>query len=172
MAGEGLRPQGRKIAVNLKDCRKQGERNHFGAEIRASNVIALRFKNSFARSSMVKARGALPEGLGRAEELLADNGYYSEANVACCGETGIAPLISMGREKHHSGWKARFQDAPPAPENPTPLQAMAHRLATKDGKQLYALRKQIPEPVFGIIKSVIGFRQFSLRGLEKVKGEW
>ena len=121
---------------------------------------------------MVKALGALPEGLGRAEDLLADNGYYSEANVACCGETGIAPLISMGREKHHSGWKARFRDAPPAPENPTPLQAMAHRLATKDGKQLYALRKQIPEPVFGIIKSVMGFRQFSLRGLEKVKGEW
>jgi hypothetical protein len=49
---------------------------------------------------------------------------------------------------------------------------MAHRLQTKAGKALYALRKQIPEPVFGIIKSVMGFRQFSLRGLEKVRGEW
>jgi hypothetical protein len=49
---------------------------------------------------------------------------------------------------------------------------MAHRLQTKAGKTLYALRKQIPEPVFGIIKSVIGFRQFSPRGLEKVRGEW
>jgi hypothetical protein len=49
---------------------------------------------------------------------------------------------------------------------------MAHRLATPQGKQDYALRKQTPEPVFGIIKSVMGFRQFSLRGLEKVKGEW
>ena len=49
---------------------------------------------------------------------------------------------------------------------------MAHRLVTPEGKKLYALRKQTPEPVFGIIKSVLGFRQFSLRGLDKVRGEW
>ena len=49
---------------------------------------------------------------------------------------------------------------------------MAHRLQTPEGKKLYALRKQTPEPVFGIIKSVLGFRQFSLRGLDKVRGEW
>jgi hypothetical protein len=58
-----------------------------------------------------------------------------------------------------------------APENPTPAEAMAHRLQTKAGKALYAPRKQIPEPVFGIIKSMMGFRNFSLRGLEKVGGE-
>ena len=57
-------------------------------------------------------------------------------------------------------------------QNPTPVEAMAHRLVTPDGKKLYALRKQIPEPVFGIIKSVMGFRQFLLRGLENVQGEW
>ena len=49
---------------------------------------------------------------------------------------------------------------------------MCHRLQTKAGKELYALRKQMPEPVFGIIKSVLGFRQFLLRGLDKVRGEW
>ena len=49
---------------------------------------------------------------------------------------------------------------------------MRHRLATPEGKSLYGLRKQLPEPVFGIIKSAMGFRQFSLRGLDKVKGEW
>lgn len=49
---------------------------------------------------------------------------------------------------------------------------MLHRLATSEGKKLYALRKQIPEPVFGIIKSALGFRQFLLRGLDKVRGEW
>lgn len=49
---------------------------------------------------------------------------------------------------------------------------MAHRLATPEGRQVYASRKQTPEPVFGIIKSVMGFRQSHLRGLEKVKGEW
>ena len=49
---------------------------------------------------------------------------------------------------------------------------MAHRLKTAEGKKLYALRKQVPEPVFGIIKSVLGFRQFLLRGLDCVRGEW
>jgi hypothetical protein len=52
------------------------------------------------------------------------------------------------------------------------MQSMAHRLKTKDGRATYALRKQTVEPVFGIIKSVLGFRQFSLRGLGKVTGEW
>jgi hypothetical protein len=61
---------------------------------------------------------------------------------------------------------------PPAPENPTSVEAMAYRLRTPRGKKLYASRKQIPEPVFGIIKSVMGFRQFLLRGLSKVRGEW
>ena len=65
----------------------------------------------------------------------------------------------------------RFAAPPPAPENPTPVEAMSHRLRTPEGKKLYALRKQTPEPVFGIIKSVMGFRQFSLRGLDKVRGE-
>ena len=49
---------------------------------------------------------------------------------------------------------------------------MAYRLKTQDGRKLYALRKQVPEPVFGIIKSVMGFRQFLLRGLDRVRGEW
>lgn len=121
---------------------------------------------------MVKALGALPEALGKPEVLLADNGYFSEANVACCGEASIAPLISPGREKHHPSWRERFAAPLPLPANPTALEAMGHRLTTPEGKQLYALRKQLPEPVFGIIKSAMGFRQFSLRGLQKVKGEW
>ncbi|MDE2148776.1 MAG: IS1182 family transposase [Gammaproteobacteria bacterium] len=121
---------------------------------------------------MIEHLTALPEALGRAEHVLADNGYFSEANVNGCAAAGIVPLISLGRGKHHPGWKARFKDAPPACGNPTPLQAMMHRLATPEGKRWHALRKQIPEPVFGIIKSVMGFRQFSLRGLKKVKGEW
>jgi hypothetical protein len=62
--------------------------------------------------------------------------------------------------------------APPAPDEPTPIEAMAHRLRTPQGKTLYALRKQTPEPVFWIIKSVMGFRQFLLCGLDNVRGEW
>ena len=118
------------------------------------------------------ALALLPESLGKPETLLADSGYFSQANVEACAEAKIAALIAPGRERHHLSWRARFAEAPPAPEDPTPLEAMVHRLATPEGRALYALRKQTPEPVFGIIKSVMGFRQFSLRGLEQVKGEW
>lgn len=116
--------------------------------------------------------GQLPEMLGKPDTLLADNGYYSEANVTACAEAKIAPLIALGRDRHHLSFKDRFAAAPPSPETPTPLEAMAHRLASPEGRQTYGLRKQTPEPVFGIIKAVMGFRQFSLRGLDKVKGEW
>jgi transposase len=116
--------------------------------------------------------GRLPETLGRTETLLADGGYFSEANVGACAAAKVAPLIAPGRERHHRSWRERFAAAPPAPPDPTPLEAMLHRLATPEGRQTYALRKQTPEPVFGILKSVMGFRQFSLRGLEAVKGEW
>jgi len=121
---------------------------------------------------MLDKLAALPEALGKAGTLLADSGYFSAANVTACAAAKIAPLIALGRERHHRSWKERFAAAPPAPENPTPLQAMVHRLASPEGRQLYALRKQTPEPVFGIVKSVMGFRQFFLRGLDKVKGEW
>ena len=118
------------------------------------------------------ALARLPEALGTPESLLADSGYFSQANVEACADADIAPLIAQAREHHHLSWRDRFAEAPPAPEDPTPLEAMRHRLVTPEGRALYALRKQTPEPVFGIIKSVMGFRQFSLRGLEQVKGEW
>ena len=114
----------------------------------------------------------LPGGLGKSDTLLADTGYHSADNVAACEKAGIAPLIAAGRQPHHRALNERFAKAPPAPENPTPVEAMAHRLKTPEGRKLYALRKQTPEPVFGIIKSVMGFRQFSMRGLELARGEW
>src|SRR5271166_716062 len=121
---------------------------------------------------MLAKTGVLPEELGKAETLLGDNGYFSEANVKACEAAGIEPLLAMGRENHHPSLSERFAGAPPAPAKPTPVEAMAHRLRTPEGKKLYALRKHTPEPVFGIIKSVLGFRQFLLRGLDNVRGEW
>jgi transposase len=115
---------------------------------------------------------ALPADLGKPETLLADTGYFSAANVQACGVAGIAPLIALGREAHHPSLSERFAEAPPAPDDPTAVEAMAHRLKTLEGRKLYAQRKHTPEPVFGIIKSVLGFRQFLLRGLDKVRGEW
>jgi transposase len=115
---------------------------------------------------------ALPEDLGKPETLLADTGYFSAANVTACAAAGIAPLIAPGRQSHHPSLSERFAEAPPAPDNPTAVEAMVHRLTTPEGRKLYAQRKHTPEPVFGIIKSVLGFRQFLLRGLDQVRGEW
>src|SRR6476469_10005012 len=121
---------------------------------------------------MLGKLAALPADLGKPETLLADTGYFSAANVQACGVAGIEPLIALGREAHHPSLSERFAEAPPAPDNPTAVEAMAHRLKTLEGRKLYAQRKHTPEPVFGIIKSVLGFRQFLLRGLDHVRGEW
>ena len=121
---------------------------------------------------MLAKTSALPEELGKAETMLADAGYFSEANVNACLAAGIEPLIALGRHAHHPSLSERFAAAPPAPENPAPVEAMAYRLQTPEGKSLYAKRKCMPEPVFGIVKSVLGFRQFLLRGLENARGEW
>lgn len=121
---------------------------------------------------MLEKLDALPEDLGEVENLLADTGYFSGANVEACEKAGVEPVIAMGRQPHHPPLAERFETPTQAPENPTPVEAMAHRLKTPEGRKLYALRKQTPEPVFGIIKSVLGFRQFSMRGLEKARGEW
>ena len=116
---------------------------------------------------------ALPKKLGRIRRLLADAGYLSERNVESCEAAKIEPLIALKRTHHHPSWKRRFASTPKAPpQNATALERMAYRLKTPRGKKLYALRKCTPEPVFGIIKSVMGFRQFSLRGLRNVSGEW
>ena len=121
---------------------------------------------------MLEKIDALPEALGGVDTLLADNGYFSEANVTQCTAAEVEPLIAVGRQPHHPSWRERFAAPPPEPENPTAVERMAWRLRTPQGKKLYGLRKQTPEPVFGIIKSVMGFRQFLLRGLDKVRGEW
>ena len=112
------------------------------------------------------------EALGAVECPIADSGFCSQKNIEACEAAGIDPLIAGARDAHHPGWRERHSEPAPLPEDATPLQAMAHRLQTKAGRALYALRKQTVEPVFGIIKSVMGFRKFSLRGLQQVSGEW
>ncbi len=115
---------------------------------------------------------ALPQELGQAKNLLADTGYFSEANVERCREASIEPLIPEQREKHNPPLTERFKEDPKPAPNPNPVQSMQHRMQTQEGKALYAKRKSTVEPVFGIIKHVQGFRQFLLRGLDSVQGEW
>ena len=115
---------------------------------------------------------ALPRDLGRVKRLLADTGYASEDNVNACAKAKIEPLIALGREAHHGAPFARFAEPAPLPGKPTPLAAMQHRLQTRRGRKLYALRKCTVEPVFGLIKHVMKFRQFLLRGMTDARGEW
>lgn len=121
---------------------------------------------------MLEVLEAQSEALGTVECMIADTGFCSENNILACEEAQLAPMIAVARDEHHPGWRERHSEPTPLPDNATPMQAMAHRLKTKAGRALYALRKHTVEPVFGIIKSVLGFRQFSLRGLKKVSGEW
>ena len=121
---------------------------------------------------MLETLAAQTQRLGKVTGLIADTGFCSETNIKACETAGVAPLIAVAKEDHHPYGRERHSEPPALPENARPLQAMAHRLKTKAGRALYALRKQTVEPVFGIIKSVMGFRQFSLRGLTKATGEW
>jgi transposase len=121
---------------------------------------------------MLEQLQALPEDLGRVKRLLADSGYASEDNVNACAQAKIQPLIALGRQAHHGELFERFVEPAPLPGKATPLAAMRQRLQTRRGRKLYALRKCTVEPVFGLIKRVMKFRQFSLRGLAGVGGEW
>lgn len=122
--------------------------------------------------AVLQAQSEASPGLGDARILIADTGYCSQANIQACEAAGVEPMIAVARQDHHPAWQERHSEPPALAPDATPVQAMAHKLKTKVGRATYALRKQVVEPVFGIIKSVMGFRQFSLRGLRKVSGEW
>ena len=114
----------------------------------------------------------LPEVLGTIDGLLADAGYFSEANVDSCLEEEILPFISVNRDAHNQSLEERFSEPETLPEGVDSVTQMKHRLKTQAGRAIYAKRKCTVEPVFGIIKAVMGFRQFLLRGVESVRGEW
>jgi transposase len=115
---------------------------------------------------------ALPDALGEVDALLADTGYHSRDNLEQCDATGIEPYIPEARQRHNPPLCERLAEDPPAPSDPGPVEVTAHRLRTRAGKARYAKRKSTVETVFGIIKHVQGFRQFLLRGLRAVQGEW
>ena len=121
---------------------------------------------------MLGKLAGLPEALGRPDALLADSGYCSAANVTGCQAAGLGPLIAPGREGHRPTLAERFAAPPPPPGHPAPVEAVAHRLRAPEGRALHALRKHTPEPVFGIVKAVLGVRRFPLRGLDAVRGGW
>jgi transposase len=138
-------------------------------------ILGARMSNCASdRNELVADIAAIPAALGRPETVLADNGYANGEEVAALAESGIEALVATatgGRRRTHDFRPAKAEAAAKEPKAEW-LKAMVAKLESEDGRALYKLRQQTVEPVFGIIKAVLGFTSFSLRGLDKVAGEW
>jgi len=116
---------------------------------------------------------AIPSAIGQPKAAALDKIYFSPENIQNLEARNIDPFIATGREPHHKSWRERFAQTPEPPsDDASPIVKMAYKLQTEIGKAIYGLRKSTVEPVIGIIKEVLGFRQFSLRGLGAAAGEW
>lgn len=142
-------------------------------------VVGCRVTNNASDADeLARDIAAIPTVLGKPTTALADKGYASEKPVGAVQEQEIEVLVSVTKETDHSPRRHDFRPKkdplPPAPEKPNQLQwvKLMDVMGTDEAKKPYRLRKQSVEPVFGIVKQILGFRQFLLRGLEKVELEW
>lgn len=132
------------------------------------------------KEQLVPTLASIPAELGKPERVLTDSGFYSEAAVAAVeapgedGRPGVEVIAAVKKKGHHRSVEdlEKKADPPPPGADATAKERMAHRTATKAGKEIYKQRQQTVEPVFGIIKAAMGFRQFLLRGIGKVGLEW
>jgi transposase len=116
---------------------------------------------------------AIPSEIGQPKAAALDKIYFAPQNIRELKTRRIDPFIATGREPHHKSWRERFAQTPePPPDDASLIVKMAYKLQTEIGKAIYGLRKSTVEPVIGVIKEVLGFRQFSLRGLGAAAGEW
>jgi hypothetical protein len=106
----------------------------------------------------------------RVREVLADSGYCSEENLRRAARKRIDLFIATGKQKHNQISEQSRRGRIPKPA--TLVERMKRKLMTRAGQAIYARRKTIVEPVFGQIKQAQGFRQFLLRGVDKVRSEW
>jgi transposase len=168
---------------------KAGTGNHFeqsynaqgAVEVESRLIVGARVTQSpNDKQELVADLQAIPAAVGRIQAVLIDSGFYSENAVRAVEQTstgqpsGTTVYAAMERKSHHrsvADLERKAEPNPPATDASI-SEVMMHRLATAAGKQKYKQRQQTVEPVFGIIKSVLGFRWFMLRGLEKVKLEW
>lgn len=116
---------------------------------------------------------AVSPQVGKSDAAALENGYWSPRNAQALAERGIDAYIATGREPHQLSWERFFAPQPaPPPLEVSPKVKMAYKLQTEIGRAIYRLRKMTVEPVIGLIKECLGFRQFSLRGLGAAAGEW
>ena len=162
----------------MKNCTNKGVDQHYNAQVAVDQdtllIVACSLSNHpNDQKEMVPTLEALSPALNPVEAAALDNGYFSAANIAACIARGIEPFIATGREPHHHSWQSFFdQQVTPPPDDASPKVKMAYKLHTALGQAIYRLRKCTVEPVLGMIKEVLGFRQFSLRGLHAVRDEW
>jgi len=126
------------------------------------------------RNELVADIEAIPAALVLPETILADNGYANGDEVAALAESGIEALVATAAQRRRRRHDFRPAKACALAKEAKSewLQVMAAKLASEEGRAIYRLRQQTVEPVFGIFKAVLGFTGFSLRGLDKVTGEW
>lgn len=162
----------------MKNSTNDGFDQHYNVQVAVDQesllIVALSLSNHpNDKKEATPTLAALSPKVGQPKAAALDNGYFSEANIAALEKLGIDPYIATGREPHHQSWQTYFaQTLDPPPEDASPKIKMAYKLQTDIGKAIYRLRKCTVEPVIGIIKEVLGFRQFSLRGLSAAAGEW
>jgi transposase len=162
----------------MKNSTNDGFDQHYNAQVATDQESLLIVAHSLSNHPNDKQEAlptlkAMPSEIGQPNAVAMDNGYFSEANIQDCENLGIEPYIATGREPHHLDWHTFFQQqAEPPAEETSPILKMAYKLQTEIGKAIYRLRKCTVEPIIGIIKEILGFRQFSLRGLAAAAGEW
>lgn len=162
----------------MKNSTDNGYDQHYNAQVAVTQnslfIVATSLSNHpNDKQEAEPTLDAFPAELGQPKGVAMDNGYFSASNIESTEERGIEPYIATGREAHYKrvdDLLGNFPDKPAA--DASPKEKMAYKLATDIGKEIYRLRKCTVEPVIGIIKEIMGFRQFSLRGLKNVAGEW
>ncbi len=161
----------------MKNSTDQGFDQHYNAQVAVEQDSLLIVGHSLSNhvndyAEVVPTVAAIPPALGTPEAAALDNGYFSEPNIRALEGRGIAPYIATGRDAHRPGWPASCAGAPTPPAGASLKERMAYTLTTACGRAIYRRRKCTVEPVIGSIKEVLGFRQFSLRGLSAALGEW
>ena len=162
----------------MKNCTDNGFDQHYNVQVGVDQESSLIIAHTVSdhpndKEEAIPTVDAIPTEVGKPQAAALDNGYFSAENIAQLKGRGIEPYIATGREPHHKSWQERFAEQPvPPAEDASPMVKMAYKLQSDIGRVIYGLRKSTVEPVIGIIKEVLGFRQFSLRGLAAVAGEW
>jgi transposase len=162
----------------MKNSTDQGFDQHYNVQVAVDQESRLIVGHSASnhptdREEAISTVDAIPAEIGKPKAAALDTGYWSPTNVERLTAREIEPYIATGRDSHHQSWQERFAQEPaPPPQEASLIVKMAYKLRTAIGKQLYGLRKSTVEPVIGIVKEILGFRQFSLRGMAAVAGEW